>query len=187
MYSIHRISLCLLIGFLGLTCLADNKPPAPRAIKHRVTGLFSAERENDLREVVKKLPSVKLVSIDFQYAEATFEYDPDQLLNRPKPEEIAPRFNELLRQASNYTFGIEPLFTTPKEKLAKVEIPVIGLDCKACCLATYEIIYKIDGVEQATASYKDGLVTALIVPERTSRVALETALKNRGVTLKEAK
>lgn len=187
MYSIHRTLPCLLIGWLGLVCIADDKPPAPRAIKHRVTGLFSPDRENDLREVVKKLPAVKLISVDFQYAEATFEYDPDQLLNRPKPEDISQRFNDLLRPASNHTFGIEPLFTTPKEKLAKVEIPVVGLDCKACCLATYEVIYKIDGVEQATASYKDGLVTALIVPDKTSRSSLETALKNRGVTLKETK
>jgi len=176
------LALLVLPAFL---CCAEEKPPQPKAMKHRVTGLFSPQRENDLREVVKKLPEVKLMSIDFKYAEATFEYDPDKLLNRPKPEEIPRRFNDLLRPASNHTFGIEPLFTTPKDKLQKVEIPVAGLDCKACCLAAYEIIYKIDGVEQATTSFKDGLITALINPDKTNRAALVEALKNRGVTLKE--
>jgi copper chaperone CopZ len=61
---------------------------------------------------------------------------------------------------------------------------VLGLDCKACALAAYESIAKIDGVEQATASFRDGLVTARIDPARTSRAALEEILKKRGVTLK---
>jgi copper chaperone CopZ len=175
----------VLAGVSAAFCRAEDKPSQPRQFKHRVTGLFSPEREKDLREVVSKLQDVKLVSIDFKYAEATFEYDSDKLLNRPKPDEIPQRFNDLLRPASNHTFGIEQLFQTPKDKLQKVEIPVSGLDCKACCLAAYEIIYKIEGVEQATASFKDGLITALIVPEKTNRAALEESLKNRGVTLKE--
>lgn len=170
---------------LAFSCSAEGKTDLTKPATHRVTGLFSVDRENDLRETVKKLPDVKLVSIDFKNGEATFEYDADKLLNRPKPEEIPQRFDDLLRSNSNYTFGIRPLCTVPKEKLKRVEIPVIGLDCKACCLAAYESIYKIDGVEQATASFKDGLVTALIDPGKTDRAALETALKSRGVTLKD--
>jgi copper chaperone CopZ len=63
---------------------------------------------------------------------------------------------------------------------------VLGLDCKGCCLGAYESIAKIEGVEQATASFKLGLVTALIDPAKTNRAALETALKQRNVTLKSA-
>ena len=66
-----------------------------------------------------------------------------------------------------------------------VEIPVVGLDCKACCLAAYEAIYKLEGVERATASFKDGLVTAWIDSEKTDRTKLEAALKQRNVTLKD--
>ena len=40
------------------------------------------------------------------------------------------------------------------------------------------------GVEMATASFKEGRVTALINPEKIDRVELETALKQRGVQLK---
>ena len=42
----------------------------------------------------------------------------------------------------------------------------------------------MDGVEQATASFKDGKVTALIDPARTSRDALVDALKKRQVNVK---
>jgi hypothetical protein len=38
-------------------------------------------------------------------------------------------------------------------------------------------------VEHATASFKDGKATALIDPEQTDRAAIETVLKERGVTL----
>lgn len=183
--KLRILILALSLGLPELCCLAEDKPVQPKPMRHRITGLFSPEREKDLREVVKQLPEVKLISIDFKHAEATFEYDADKLLNRPKPEEIPQRFNDLLRPASNHTFGIEPLSTTPKDKLTLVEIPVVGLDCKACCLTAYESIYKIEGVEQATASFKEGLVTALINPEMTNRSVLETALKSRGVTLKE--
>ncbi|MFN0019525.1 MAG: heavy metal-associated domain-containing protein [Pirellulaceae bacterium] len=183
--KLHILFVALAQGLLGLCCLAEDKPIQPKPMRHRITGLFSPERERDLREAVKQLSDVKLLRIDFKNAEATFEYDADKLLNRPKPEEIPQRFNDLLRPASNHTFGIEPLSTTPKNKLTLVEIPVVGLDCKACCLAAYESVYKIEGVEQATASFKEGLVTALIDQEKTNRAALETALKSRGVTLKE--
>ncbi|MBC8114980.1 MAG: hypothetical protein H7062_11410 [Candidatus Saccharimonas sp.] len=173
--------LCLLVT--AVTCGADDKPPEPSSIKHRVTGLFSPDREDDLREVIQKLPDVKLVSIDYQTSEAAFTYDAAKLFPGAKPEQIRERFDDLLRSVSSSTFGIAPLCTTPKDKLTRIEIPVVGLDCKACCLAAYEAIYKIDGVEQATASFKDGRVTALIDPEKTNRQALEEALKNKRVEL----
>ena len=53
-----------------------------------------------------------------------------------------------------------------------VVIPAAGLDCKACCLAAYETISGIDGVEQATASFKEGRITALIDPLKTDRAKL---------------
>jgi copper chaperone CopZ len=146
---------------------------------------LSAASAGDLRETVKKMTGVTLVSIDFESAEATFEYDPAKLFTGSKPKDYLDRFDNLLRQASTHTFGARPLCTTPKEKLTRVEIPVFGNDCKGCSLAAYESISKIDGVEQATASFKDGKVTALIDPAKTSRAALEEALKKRNVVLKK--
>ena len=127
---------------------------------------------------------MKLVSLDFAHAEAVFSYDPAVAFKDTKPEQIVERFNDLLRNATRTTFGIAKLDPTPKDKLTRVEIPVAGMDCKACCLAAYEVIYQINGVTAATASFKEGMLTALIDSSRTNREALETALKNRNVTLK---
>lgn len=163
----------------------DNKPEELPLVKHRVTGLFSPDRAEDLAEVIKKIPNVELVSVDFKNAEATFRYDEKKVFGQGKPEQIIERFDNLVRSNSYSTFGIRPLRTIPAEKLQAIEIPVVGLDCKACSLALYEIIARVDGVDYATASFKEGKATALIDPEKTSKAALETLLKQRGVTLKE--
>jgi copper chaperone CopZ len=177
-----RLSFQFALLFLcGVPCAAAEPSP----VKHRVTGLFAPDRQADLRELVQdKLPGVRLVAIDYETSEAIFNYDADKLFNKPKPEQIPERFDNLLRSVSHSTFGIRPLCAIPKDKLERIEIPVAGLDCKACCLAAYESIYRIDGVERATASFRDGLVTALIDPAKTTRLALEEALKKRNVTLK---
>lgn len=151
---------------------------------HRVTGLFSREREADLREAVKRIPDLELKSVDFDRGEATFVYDAAKLFKGAKANERAQNFDRILKQASSHTFGIRPLCETPWEKLVQVEIPVAGLDCRGCELGTYEAIAKIDGVEQATASYKEGRVTARIDPAKTTREALVEALKKRNVTIK---
>ena len=175
---------CAATVVLALSGVEGTPAPEIEQIKHHVTGLFGREREEDLRETVKKMTGVTLVSIDFDYAEVTFEYDAAKLFKDSKPKDYLDRFDNLLRQASNHTFGVRPLSTTPREKLTRVEIPVLGNDCKGCCLAAYESIFKIEGVEQATASFKEGKVTALIDPAKTNRAALEEALKKRQVVLK---
>jgi copper chaperone CopZ len=65
-----------------------------------------------------------------------------------------------------------------------LQIPIIGLDCKGCSYAAYLAIYKIEGVEYATASFKDSRVVALINPAKTDQATLEKALVKKGVTLK---
>lgn len=182
--KLHLITMFLLL-ITAATFAADDKPVEPQPIKHRVTGLFSPDREADLKKVfAEKIPEVKLVSVDFKNAEATFVYDADKLFNKPKPEQIVERFDNLLRTHTLGTFGIRAVCATPKDKLKFIEIPIVGLDCKGCCLAVYETIYKLDGVEQATASFKDGLATAWIDPKKISQAELEEALKKRNVQLK---
>lgn len=168
----------ILVGLLALCA------PEVESVKHRVTGLFCREREDDLREAVKRLADVELVSVDFDRGEAMFSYDPAKFFKGVKEKDRIERFDNLLKGVSSRTFGIRPLCAVPWDKLTRVEIPVAGLDCKACDLAAYESISKIDGVERATASFKEGRVTALIDPARTNRAALEAALKKRNVTIK---
>lgn len=169
---------------LGGRVSAEDAEGAPKGVRHQITGLFMPEREEDLREAVALVPGVKLLAIDFKNAEATFEYDAARAFPGAKPEQIVERFDQKLRDASQYTFGVKPLRSMPLEKLKRVEVPVAGLDCKACALSAYESVYRLPGVESATASFKEGKVTALIDPEKTNEAEISKALKQRGVTLK---
>jgi copper chaperone CopZ len=168
-----------------IVAVADEPPKAAKQlIKHQVTGLFSPDREQDLKEVFQKLPDFKLVSIDFANAEVSVEYDTAKVFPGANADQVIERFDNLVRNASTHTFGIKALRTVEKDKLKQVEIAVVGLDCKACSLAAYEAIFRLKGVESATASFKEGRVTALINPQVIDRVELETALKQRGVEIK---
>jgi copper chaperone CopZ len=180
----HRLPALTVFALMILATSVSRAADPPQPLKYRVTGLFSPDREADLRETVKKLPDVKVVSIDFKHAEVTFSFDPSQLVPKGKPEQVLERLDNLIRTNSFSTFSVKPLSTTPKDKLTRIEIGVVGLDCKGCCLAAYEAVAKVEGVEQATASFKDGLVTASIDPAKTNRAALEAALKKARVELK---
>lgn len=187
-FPVSLARLCLWVSIVGLAAsassLAEEKPTAKQEFKHQVTGLFSRERIPDLQSTIQSLEGMELVKVDFGTAEAVFRYDPQQVFPGAKPEQIVERFDNKLREASRSTFGIKPLCATPPDKLQQIDIPVLGLDCKACCLAAYEAVYKLAGVERATASFKDGLVTAWIDPAQTDREKLEAALKQRNVTLR---
>ena len=152
--------------------------------RHQITGLFSKERIADLEKTMRQLPEIELVSVDFATAEAEVRYDAAKTFPNATPEQVVERFDQMLRNASRHTFGVKPLCTTPRTQLQYVEIPVIGLDCKACCLAAYESMYKLAGVEQATASFKEGLITAWIDPGKTDIETLQAALRKRNVVLK---
>ena len=174
----------MILSPLFILSLADAAEE-PKLIKHQITGLFAPDREKDLREVFEhKLPQFKLVSIDFKNAEASFDYDPAKIFPGAKPEQIIERFDNELRNATRHTFGAKPLRTIEKDKLKLIEIPIVGLDCKACSFAVYEMVYRLKGVEQATASFKEGKLTALIDPEKIDRTEIEMTLKQRGVQIK---
>ncbi|AWM40193.1 hypothetical protein C1280_26440 [Gemmata obscuriglobus] len=174
----------MVVGF-GTGGAAQNKgqpAPKPERATFRVLGLFSPDRETDLREAFKAVADVTLVGVNFADAEVTVEFVPAKAFPGAKPEQVAERLDQKLREASRNTFGAKPRRTVPRDKLKEVVIPAPVLDCKACCLAAYEAVAKIDGVEQATATFKDGgKVTALIDPTRTDRAKLEDALRGAGV------
>lgn len=155
----------------------------PVTHKVRLTGLFAKDRIDDLKELLKQWPEVELRSVDFDHAEAEFRFDADKFFGKVKKDDYTTRLDEKLRGASQSTFGAKPLSTTPRAKLERISIPVVGLDCKACCLAAYETVARVEGVEQATASFKDGLITALVDPQKIDRVKLVEVLTKRGVTV----
>ncbi len=181
---IRFASLLVIVCFAAGGTKADDRVAAsPIPVKHQITGLFSPDREKDLREAIARLPGVTVTAIDFGNAEITVQYDPKKLFPDAKPEQIVEQFDNRLRSVSHSTFGVKPLRAIPRDKLQSIEIPAAGLDCKACDLAAYEMIYKLDGVETATADFKAGRITALIDPSKTDRSKLEAVLKDRGVSL----
>lgn len=162
-----------------------DKKPEPKAeqFTYRVYGLFIPDREKDLRETFKEIGDVKLVSVSFDAAEVTLEFVPSKVFPGAKPEQVVERLDQKVRTESHSTFAVGPRLTGPRDKFERVVIPVAGLDCRACELAAYEGVARLEGVAQATASFKEGKVTALIDPSKTDRAKLEDALRKRGVQL----
>lgn len=143
---------------------------------HRVLGLFQADREDDLGQVINQVPGVKLVHVEYKTGEAVLRYD---------AENLAQILDQIVRRESRSTFEILPPSNVDRSKLRKVEIEVIGLDCKGCSYAAYLAVYKIEGVENATASFKEGKVVAWIDDERVNRAMLIEALKKKRVKINE--
>jgi mono/diheme cytochrome c family protein/copper chaperone CopZ len=156
---------------------------AGERVTYRVTGLFSRDREKDLRAAFEEITDIKLVSVNFDDAEVTLEFLPAKLFPGQKPERVTELVSDKLAQASNHTLRLKPRRTIARDKLTTVEIAAGGLDCKACCLAAYEAVAAVEGVYQATASFKEGKVTALIDATKTTREQLEDALRKKGVAI----
>jgi len=174
----------LFAALVSISAGADDKP-APKAERftYRVYGLFAPDRESDLKEAFKGIPEVKLVAVSFKDAEITVEFVAATAFPGAKPAQLVERLDQKLRSETRSTFAVGPQLTIARDKLKEVVIPVVGLDCKACSLAAYEIVARLEGVAQATASFKDGKVTALIDPTKTEQSKLEEALRKRGVQL----
>jgi copper chaperone CopZ len=174
----------LILTFL---CLAPSHASAEKVdYPCRILGLFQADCVDDLREVTKKVSGLALVSANHKTGTATFRLDAAKVFPDAKsPEQILETLRNKLNGESQGVFQTYPLSPLPREKLTEVKIPIAGLDCKGCSYGAYLAVCKIDGVENAIASFKEGLVTAWIDPSKTDRTTLEEALTKRGVTLKE--
>lgn len=162
---------------------------AEETTKQRIFGLFSPDRQDDLRELVKTLPDLQVVSVDFDTAEATFKYDVAKLIPNhdpkkpPTPEAIAKRINDLLSNTSHNCFSLNLTAATPKDKLKSEEIPIGILDCKGCRYGAYLAVAKVEGVDHATVLPGKSFVTIWIDPAKTNRAALEATLKKAGVEM----
>jgi len=165
---------------------AAPAPAGPRTVVCGVVGLFAPDREADFRAAVDTLLDVRLVAVNFDRGEATFSYDPAAAgFKGAAPEKVVERLDQLVRNASGHLFSVRPRSATPADKLAKVEVDVAPLDCKACALAVHEIVCKIDGVSQAAVDMKTGHITARVDPEKVDGDKIRAALKAREVTVRQ--
>ena len=140
----NLISFSTLI--LGIVCCcaptalaADEKQSKELAI----IGLFSPDREQDLRDMMANVPEFQLAHVDYDNARVTFSYDVASLFAEQKPRkaptasEVEQRINSLLARASSNTFALKLTPSLPKEKLTRIELNVGILDCKGCQYAAY--------------------------------------------------
>jgi hypothetical protein len=173
---------------LGLAiCMTCSASAAEKQTsEHSIVGLFSPDREQDLRNVMADISEFELVHLDYENARATFRYDVRELFPEmnpkkiPTPPEVEQRLSKLLSSASEGTFTLKPLPALPKEKLTRLELQVGILDCKGCRYAAYLAVTKVGGVEQATVG-ADNIVTAWIDPTKADRAAVEEALKKARI------
>jgi hypothetical protein len=158
--------------------------------QYRIIGLFSPDRQKDLRGVMEDIPEMKLVSLDYENALVTLRYDVKEILpdfNPKKPPleiHIEERLDKLLRAASDETFSLKPLSTVPKEKQTRLDIEIGILDCKGCRYGAYLAAIKIPGVEQAVVRTDPSILTAWIDPAKTDRASVEAGLVKARVELK---
>ena len=179
--------------FASLLCALSLALPLLHAEEqtgtYRLIGLSAPERESDLREVMKTVPDVALVSLDIAKAEVNLRFDAEKLFlpakskQPPAPDKITERLNSLIGGASKNTFSLTERSTVPADKLTKVEIPIGVLDCKGCRYAAYQAVAKLEGVERATVSATPSAVIAWIDATKIKRDALEEALKKARVDL----
>jgi len=162
---------------------AEEKAAETATVKFRVIGMFSPDREADLRQASAKMHDYTLAAVDYANNEATFSYAANKIPKNAKPDRVLNEIDSQLKEASNHTFGISPLIAN-RDKLTRVEIHVGILDCKACAYGVYLTVTGVGGVEQATVA-RDGLVNAWIDAEKTNRAALVAMLKMREITVKD--
>lgn len=188
--NLCRFALMLALAWLGLPLLVGAAETSDRL---GIVGLFSPERQQDLRDALKDMPEVQLVGVDVDNAEVTLRYDIAKLLPNvdakkpPTEEQKLQRLNHLLVPVSHGSFRLVPISTVPKETLTKLEIDIGILDCKACRYAAYRAAMGVDGVRRATVSASPSRVTAWVDAKKTDRTAIENALKKVGVAVASKK
>lgn len=158
----------------------------------RVVGFSHPEREADFRQVIEGLPGLGLVDLKIDQAEVTLRYDRAKLFPNVKPDQsITPdkliaQLDQLIGQASNRTFAVTARLAIGDDQLAREEIQVGLLDCKACRYAAYEAVAKLDGVARAAVSSETGLLTVWMDAGKVNRDALIESLKKARVALPES-
>jgi copper chaperone CopZ len=155
----------------------------PRVVRVRVLGLFSPARVEALRKAAASIEDATLKDVDYEAAHATFEVRSDKAWKDVPTEKLPERVDQALRQASRSTFSAAPASETPPERIAEVVIAAGGCVCRACELAAYEAVARVEGVERATVSFAESSVVVRYDREQTDLAAIEEALKKRGVTL----
>ncbi len=152
----------------------------------RVEGLFVPERCDSFAALFSEIPEARLLQLDYQLATALVAWAADaQQFSGATPEQVVERLNQTIRSQSQGLFAVRQPGECPDERLQRIDIQVVGLDCMACSLALHDILAREKGVEYVQASFRMGVVSAWIDESVIGPEQLREALQKRNVTLLE--
>ena len=172
-----RVLVIVVAALVSSGAQSPKRQQAGGGIRLTVLGLYSPERVPVFRDAVARLPGVRVLDLDPDTAQATVAVAPTGELRNAPPREVAERLNVAMRKATHAQFGFRLPPQVPSDRLRRVEIRVQGIHCEACNLGIYESFMRVPGVAHATASLRDGVVTALIDPSKTDRKKLVELLQ----------
>lgn len=175
-----------LLLFLFLTLSATPSIAEEVEWRYRVTGFFMPERAEAIRKSFKELhEDITVARLDFDTATVTLRFDPSIVVprgGRNSATQFAV-FNQMLRGQTKGVIALLPRSEVPQEQLREVAIPIAGLDCIGCSYAAYETVRRVDGVDYAIASFRDGRVVVRYDSKKTSDQELVAALQKRQISL----
>ena len=177
--SAGAASRFLLLCLMALLANCSKEP----VVTVRILGLSDASRVNDFNEVIKKLPSLKIVSFDSDHATALVRYEPtimDQRLGlrsaSSTPSTVIPLIDGLISAASGHTFTVTAPTEIADKNLKKLTFKVNLNDCKGCRYAAYIAVAKLEGLDRATVDSANHSLVAWIDPTKTSKKTVGDAL-----------
>ena len=154
---------------------------------YQITSFFIPERADAIRKSFESLhEDLHVVKLDFPTASVTLRFDPAVVMpragNNPKTQFVV--LNQMMRGHTQGLIALSELSSVvPKEHLAEITIPVAGLDCIGCSYAAYEAVRRVDGVQYAIASFKDGRVFCRYDDVKTNPRQLKEALMKKRIPL----
>ena len=152
----------------------------------RLTSLFQRDRVEEVRQAIESMnPEVKVLDIDYSTSIATLKFDAKKLYPGARTEKnLVYQFGQSLRTHTRGVVESLAIPDTPTDKIKEVTIPIAGLDCKGCSYGAYLSVYKLPGVDYATASFHKGELYARIDTRTdTSEQTLREALLKKKITL----
>ncbi len=160
---------------------------AEQSVQYSVRGLFQPDRKVVLSNAARALENCRLVEVDYDTARATFTYDDEtQGFKKAKPEQILQQIDTQIRKLTNHTITLLQPGTLPEAGLKRIDFTIEGLDCLGCSYGAYIAVAALEGVDRATASFRDGRLTTFIDPAKTSREAIAEVLKKKEIKVVDA-
>ena len=170
-----------------LLLLSVAAPAAEQTVQYSVRGLFQPDRKAFLINAAMGLEGCRLVEVNYDAARATFTYDDEtQVFKKVKPDQILQQIDTQIRKLTNHCFTLLQPGTLPAAGWTRIDFNIEGLDCLGCSYGAYSAVASLEGVDHATASFRDGRLTAFIDPAKTSRGALSEVLKKKEIKVVEA-